>query len=185
MGMITAFGFNFAPQGWAQCNGQQIAIQQNTALFALLGTFYGGNGQTTFALPDLRGRSAIGMGAGPGLSSYNIGQAGGAEQTSMTIANMPQHTHAATANSTSTMIVVNTTGDAPNPGNKLLAGSANNPYAPVPTPAPTHTLATQAITTNTTVTNAPMGGSQPISVLSPYLAINYCICVQGIFPSRN
>src|SRR5687767_9318635 len=97
LGQIQAFGFNFAPRGWAQCQGQLLAINTNTALFSLLGTTYGGNGQTTFALPDFRGRTMVGQGQGPGLSAYTIGQVGGTESVTLTSNNLPAHTHIATA----------------------------------------------------------------------------------------
>jgi microcystin-dependent protein len=93
VGTIGIFGFNFAPRGWAQCNGQLLSIAQYSALFSLIGTYYGGDGRTTFALPDLRGRVPVNYGQGPGLSSYQIGQRGGAEQVSITIPNLPAHSH--------------------------------------------------------------------------------------------
>src|SRR3954465_13916452 len=94
IGQISLFGGNFAPRGWAFCKGQLLAISQNTALFSILGTTYGGNGQTTFALPDLRGRVPIHFGQGPGLSSYALGETGGAETTTLTVNELPAHTHA-------------------------------------------------------------------------------------------
>ena len=98
IGQITLFAGNFAPRGWAFCNGQLLSIAQNTALFSILGTTYGGNGQTTFALPDLRGRVPVHAGQGPGLSNYDLGQQGGAESVTLTTAQMPAHTHPANAN---------------------------------------------------------------------------------------
>jgi microcystin-dependent protein len=178
-GTILGFGFNFAPRGWAMCWGQVISIAQNTALFSLLGTTYGGNGQTTFALPNLSGRTAIGWGnAGGGLSSYTIGEVAGTETTTLLTANMPAHSHA---------INVNTGAATTNaPGNTLYLGQSDgsdpgtgnpvtvNIYTPT---APNAQLSPTAMSI--------VGGSQPFNNLQPYLAITYCIALQGIFPSRN
>ena len=167
LGMIATFGFGFAPRGWAQCNGQILPIAQNTALFSLLGTTYGGNGQTTFALPDLRGRVPIHQGQGPGLSNYDLGQVSGVENSTLTSNQMPQHTHVATLHAST-----QPAGDTLPTGNYLADGGA------------------YLSTTNTAmnagaVTNGLAGGSQPFSLLQPYLVINFCICLEGIFPSRN
>jgi microcystin-dependent protein len=207
VGQIQTFGFNFAPRGWALCQGQSLPISQNSALFALLGTTYGGNGTTTFQLPDLQGRVAVGQGQGPGLSSYVTGQKAGTENTQLTIANIPSHTHAATFTPTgggggsaitATLNVVNASGNATTAGatgTSYLAGShgaAAN--AGIYTTTGTLTaLNAGSITvagggggiTGGTVTNALTGSSVPFSTLSPYLCINYCIALQGIFPSRN
>jgi microcystin-dependent protein len=162
LGMIATFGFNFAPRGWAMCNGQILAIAQNTALFSLLGTTYGGNGQTTFALPDLRSRVPTHMGQGPGLSSYALGQTGGSESTTLTVNQMPAHTHTVEAASTFT---------SKNPSNRYPAGGGA--YGD-----------TGDTAMNTTVVGTT-GGSQPHENLQPYLTLNTCIALQGIFPSRN
>jgi microcystin-dependent protein len=159
---IRLFSFNFPPKGWAFCNGQFLPINQNQALFSLLGTTYGGNGQTTFALPDLRGRCAMHEDGG----AFTLGSAGGAESVTITQQTMPQHIHslvAATAN-----------GDTPVAVGNMLA-SFNNGYR---TPG-----ATLKAMEPSSVTN--VGGSQPHNNMAPYLAINFCIALQGIFPSPN
>jgi len=201
LGQIQSFGFNFAPRGWSLCQGQTMSISQNTALFSLLGTIYGGNGQTTFQLPDLQGRVAIGQGNGRGLSPYVIGQAAGAENVTILISNMPSHTHIATFTPggggavTATMNVVNAAGNlttAGTSGTNYLAGShgiAAN--AGIYAASGTLTaLNAGSITVSGgggggTVTNALTGNGLPVSILQPYLAINYSIALQGIFPSRN
>ncbi|MFN0317387.1 MAG: phage tail protein [Burkholderiales bacterium] len=169
IGQIQAFGFNFAPRGWAQCNGQLLPIAQNQALFALLGTFYGGNGQTTFGLPDLRGRSPIHVGQGPTLSNYTLGEQGGQESVTLTPQQMPQHTHTARAL-------------AGNGNSKVAAGNvwakdAGVSSATYSSVAPDSSMSAQAI--------ASTGGSQPHENRPPYLVINWCIALEGIFPSRN
>ena len=166
LGMIAIYPYNFAPRGWAFCQGQILPIAQNTALFSLLGTTFGGNGQTTFALPDLRGRVPNSSGQGPGLSSYDLGQVGGTENTTLTINNMPGHNHTVAANG----------GDADSgkPSGRVLANSSATNFAS----APDGTLMNPAMINNT-------GGSQPFSILGPYLTLNFCIALEGIFPSRN
>ncbi|MET0752537.1 MAG: tail fiber protein [Pyrinomonadaceae bacterium] len=168
LGQIQIFPYNFAPRGWAFCNGQILPIAQNTALFSLLGTTYGGNGQTTFALPDLRGRVPNSSGQGPGLSSYDLGQVGGVENTTLTINQMPGHTH--------TYNPVTAEGDPNSKGtnNTFLAGQNSNFYSTA-----------QDGTKMGTQTTNPAGGSQPFSILQPFLTLNYCIALEGIFPSRN
>jgi microcystin-dependent protein len=167
VGEIRMFGFNFAPQGWAQCNGQLLPIDQNTALFSLLGTTYGGDGRTTFALPDLRSRVPVGQGQGPGLSSYAEGQAGGAETVTLVAAQMPGHTHPVKASSGPA--------NSDQPGGRALARSASHIYTAKPD--------------TSTVMNADMlgdaGNSQPHDNIQPYLAVNFCIATAGIFPSRS
>jgi microcystin-dependent protein len=162
LGMIIIFGGNFAPKGWAMCNGQIMAINQNTALFSLLGTTYGGNGQTTFALPDLRGRVPLHIGQGPGLSSYVEGQIGGAENVTLTSGEMPSHTHSQPATGG-----VETTN---RPSNAIPARGGI--YGTTPDGS------LLAATTSA-------GGNQPHENRQPYLAINYIIALQGIFPARN
>lgn len=167
IGELALFGFNFAPVGWAQCNGQLLSIAQNTALFALLGTQYGGNGQTTFALPDLRGRVPINQGQGPGLSNYTIGQLGGEESHTLISNEMPAHNHVANVSSALG------TSDSPNGGYP-----AKNP-AGIPAWAPT---------TNGAFNPGQIGlagGSQPHNNMQPYLTLNWCIALQGVFPSRS
>ena len=166
---IRMFGGNFAPRGWAFCQGQILSIAQNTALFSLLGTTYGGNGQTTFALPDFRSRTAIGTGQGPGLSSYTLGEQAGAESVTLAPGNVPAHAHTIGAS----------TGPA-------TAGSpAGNVMATVQD-ANRNGLNLYATTPNATMAaTSVVGSSQPFSTLPPYLAMNYIICMEGIFPSRN
>lgn len=187
LGMIALFGFNFAPRGWAFCAGQQLAISSNSALFALLGTIYGGNGQTTFALPDLRGRVPIGFGQGPGTGNYPIGERGGEPSVTLTTQTMPAHNHTATATSTSTSVLngENAAGDAPSPHGHLLGATQSNPY--VAAGGKEIAMASQAVTTttDTTVEVANNGGNQAHDNMQPFLAMNYCIALQGIFPSRN
>lgn len=162
MGELKLISFGFAPKGWALCNGQQLPINQNQALFSLLGTMYGGNGQTTFALPDLRGRTPIHVGAG-----FTQGQAGGQEAHTITMSEMPAHTHQVQG-STATGTVNTGTGNS--------FGVSQVPvYAP----------SGGAVTTiePSSVTN--IGGSQPHENRQPFLVLNFAIALQGIFPSRN
>ena len=177
IGQIMAVGFNFAPRGWAMCQGQLLSISQNSALFSLLGTMYGGDGRTTFGLPDLRGRVAIGIGQGPGLSNYDQGQAGGVEQETITVNQMPAHTHALTV--TAAVQVSTTNPDSDEAGGGHLTNTSSNFYAAAGTPG--NNLG--GVSASGTAANT--GGSQPVSVMQPYLALNYIIATMGIFPSRN
>lgn len=171
LGQIMAVGFNFAPRGWAMCNGQILSIAQNTALFALLGTTYGGNGQTTFALPDLRGRVPIHFGQGPGLSNYSLGQLAGVENITLTQPQMPAHTHTASAVLHASTQAAN---DTLPTGNYLADGGSYQS-------ATDTNMNANAVT----VTNGIAGSSQPFPILQPYLALNFVIALEGIFPSRN
>jgi microcystin-dependent protein len=179
VGQIQAFGFNFAPRGWAQCQGQLLAINTNTALFSLLGTTYGGNGQTTFALPDFRGRTMVGQGQGPGLSPYVIGEVGGTETVTLTVNNLAAHTHVATA--TATLYAERIAGTQTNPSGNMMAGSVNM-YIP-PDAQQNVEMASDAISAS--VTNGITGNNAPISTLSPFLCVTVCIALEGIFPPRN
>ncbi len=167
VGEIRMFGFGFAPQGWAPCNGQLLPINQNQALFSLLGTTYGGDGTTTFALPDMQSRVPVGQGQAPGLSSYVEGQAGGAETVTLAATQIPGHTHPVKASSSAA--------DSSQPEGRALARSASHIYTAKPDAS--------------TVMNADMlgdaGGSQPHENIQPYLAVNFCIALAGIFPARN
>ena len=167
IGEIRPVGFNFCPRGWVPAHGQLLAISQNTALFSLYGTMYGGDGRTTFALPDLRGRAAISEGTGPGLSTYRMGQRGGAETVTLNTMQMPSHTHSATATAEEGFQMLTRQGTTTGVGT-FQGGS---PQA-VPPP-----------TINVQVHNT--GGSQAHENRTPYLAVNYCIALVGIFPSRN
>lgn len=161
-------GMNFAPLGYALCQGQLLPIAQNTALFSLLGTTFGGNGQTTFALPDLRGRVPVGWGQGPGLSNRVLGEAGGAETVTLLNTQIPAHTH--------TLMAVTEAGDASAPGGAFLAnsGALDKEYKSTGTPV---AMNSNAISIT--------GGSQPHSNIQPYLVLNFYIALQGIYPSRN
>lgn len=165
IGEIRLLPYNFAPNGWALCNGQIMSIAQNTALFSLLGTTYGGNGQTTFALPDLRGRVAVSSGQGPGLSDYTLGEQSGLESVTLTQGQMPIHNHGVNCS----------TGD-PDQGNPRNGFPAN---------APSYAAGATAGATMNAGMIANTGGNQPHENRSPYLVLNYCIALVGIFPSRN
>jgi microcystin-dependent protein len=162
IGEIRAFGFNFAPRGWATCSGQILSIAQNTALYSLLGTTYCGNGQTTFALPDLRGRVAVNQGQGPGLSNKTIGEQAGAEAHTLNVNEIPAHTHAQPASNADQS--TNRPGNAVPTRGGVYAGSGDGTLMDPMTAA---------------------GGSQPHDNMQPYLTVNYCIALVGIFPSRN
>lgn len=179
LGEIKPFGFSFAPRGYAMCNGQLLAISTNTALFSLLGTTYGGNGTTTFGLPDLRGRTMVHFGTGNGLTPVVLGEVSGTENVTLTINQLPAHIHAATA--TSTLSAEGLAGSSANPAGKLLGGLPNLYITPDPTQ--NKPLAPESIAT--TVTIAPTGNSQPFNIRNPYLGLNLCIALEGIFPSRN
>ena len=179
IGQIEAFAFNFAPTGWAMCAGQLLSIAQNSALFAILGTTYGGNGVQTFALPDLRGRTPIGWGAARSGTQYVIGQAAGTESVTLLPTQMPAHNHLLTGTNNSTANGSPTPGTgvglaAGYTGGGKSGGAAVNIYS---TTAPNTTLNAAAVSSS--------GGTQPHANLQPYTTVNYCICLQGIFPSRN
>jgi microcystin-dependent protein len=186
LGMIILFGGDFAINGWQLCQGQTLAIQQFTALFSILGTTYGGNGTTTFALPDLRGRVPIGQGTGPGLSTYVLGESGGTETISVLNSNLPSHSHAVAISVTVKASNQPATASIPAVGVSTIAapgdpfsGDAINLFNGG---APTIALNTLATATgNTGVT----GSNLPINVLQPYLVLNYQIAMVGVFPSRN
>jgi microcystin-dependent protein len=166
LGQVKVFGFNFAPRFHAQCNGQLLSIAQNTALFSLLGTTFGGNGQTTFGLPDLRGRVPIHFGQGPGLSPYSMGQIAGQENHTLILTEMPQHNHLAVASSN--------TADQTYPPNNLWANAGS---------AAGFSNTGGSVMNGQSLSNA--GGSQPHNNMQPYTVVNYCITLAGIFPSRN
>jgi microcystin-dependent protein len=164
IGEVKLISWNYAPRGWAFCNGALMAINQNQALFVILGTTYGGNGQTTFALPDLRGRAALHMGSG-----FNTGNVGGEESHTLIKSEMPAHNHFVNASDTQ--------GNQNTVQGNILAREVGNPYGGYPAGPSITTLAPDTIT-NT-------GGSQPHENRQPYLVINFIIALQGIFPSRN
>ncbi|AUC85940.1 phage tail protein [Polaribacter sp. ALD11] len=194
IGEIKIFAGNFAPRGWAYCDGQLLSISQNQALFAILGTTYGGDGRTSFALPDLRGRVAIGPRNGPGLPSYKLGQRGGAPTNKLTILEMPSHNHL-TSNSAaadqhaqlSTKTAVNETpqaGDVPAIANIPASLGVQNVKSFGP-PAAGSVVNGQTLSGNADLTILNNGGSQAHNIMQPYLTINYIIALVGIFPSRN
>jgi microcystin-dependent protein len=177
LGQITVYPYSFPPHGWADCSGQLLPISQYTALFSLLGTQYGGNGTSNFALPDLQGRSPVGQGPLPGGSNYLMGEAGGAENVTLGLSNIPQHNHSVNASMSD--------GTTNNPAGKILAkpqvggghgggaseGNIYNPGAPDTSLAPASVGST--------------GGSLPHNNVQPSLVLRYCIALQGIFPSRS
>lgn len=179
IGEIKIFGFNFAPVSYQLCSGQIMSIAQNTALFSLLGTTYGGNGQTTFALPDLRGRMPIGQGQGPGLPNYSMGQIAGTTNVTLLTSNIPQHVH--TLNSMQVKLQANSgTADENSPNGNFPATALSPVYSGNGATPNLYTGGTQ-VTGTTDIT----GNSLPFNIMNPYLTINYSIAIYGIFPSRN
>lgn len=164
---IRIFPFNFAPRGWAWCDGQLLPLSQNTALFSLLGTTYGGNGKSNFALPDLQGRTPMHPGQGPGLSLHDLGETGGSETVTLLDSEIPSHRHslmAANLNSQSTI-----------PTNNSLG--RGNPVKVYSTGAPSTEMGSNSLT--------PSGGSQPHNNMMPYLTMYFCIALQGVYPPRT
>jgi microcystin-dependent protein len=164
---IRIFPFNFAPRGWAFCNGQLLPLSQNTALFSLLGTTYGGNGQTTFGLPNLQGSVPMHKGQGPGLSQHSLGEISGSETVTLLQTEIPAHTHTLRALLDDADLAIPTAG-------RSLGKATSNLYAAV---APNTQMAFEAL--------APAGGSLPHNNLMPYLTLNFCIALQGVFPPRS
>jgi microcystin-dependent protein len=167
---IRAFGFNFAPTGWAQCNGQLLPISQNTALFSLIGTFYGGDGKSTFALPDLQGEVPLHQGSGPGLSQRFLGEQGGSEFITLLQSETPIHTHSVGVSPDPGEIAT------PGPSTALARAQGGQSY---------QTNTTQNLVTMAPQTLAPHGGDLPHNNMMPYLTLNFCIALQGIFPPRS
>lgn len=164
---IRIFPFNFAPKGWAWCDGQLLPLSQNTALFSLLGTTYGGNGKSNFALPDLQGSAPMHPGQGPGLSLYDLGETGGSETVSLLESEIPAHNH--------TFRAAGVLADSPTPGGALLAApSSDTPYLST---SPTESMSDNAL--------APAGGDQPHNNMMPYLTFYFNIALQGVFPPRT
>ncbi|HEY7589551.1 MAG TPA: tail fiber protein [Candidatus Limnocylindrales bacterium] len=164
---IRIFPFNFAPTGWAQCNGQLLPISQNTALFSLLGTTYGGDGKSTFALPDLRGNGPMHPGQGPGLSLHDLGETGGSETVTLLTSEIPAHSHALVASQSDAIERIPA-------GQRLATGIGVGMYGAPGSPV---SLGQAAL--------APTGGGQPHNNMQPYLTLNFCIALQGVFPPRG
>lgn len=184
IGQIVLFGGNFAPRGWALCQGQLLPIAQYTALFSIIGTIYGGDGRTTFALPDLRGRTALSSGNGPGLSNYALGRRSGEESHTLTTLEMPSHDHqiqttmkVSSANSTQSAATSGSSIATPgSPGGRGFDASLGFNQA-------TPDISLNSASTSVTVSNN--GGNQPHNNMQPYLVTNYIIALEGVFPSRN
>jgi microcystin-dependent protein len=168
LGSLLIFAGNFAPRGWAFCSGQLLSISQNTALFSILGTTFGGDGVSNFALPDLRGRVPIHPGQGPGLSNYILGESGGSEKTTMLPANLPAHNHP--------LLATSEAGTTSAPAGAYLGntGALDREY----------NISGTVVAMNAAAIG-PVGASLPFNIVQPYLAINYVIALTGIFPSRN
>ncbi len=173
---IRLFAADFAPRNWSYCNGALLSIAQNSALFSLLGTTYGGDGRVTFGLPDFRGRTAVGTGQGAGLSLMNLGELGGFSSVTLNQLEMPAHTHTS-GNSSVSPGCFNGPGEETNPTSGYLANVGTNIYAN------THNAAMGLVTTPIQV--QPAGSGQPHENTQPSLGINYIICLYGIYPSRN
>jgi microcystin-dependent protein len=167
IGQIMMVGYTFCPRGWAEANGQLVAINTNPALFSLYGTTFGGDGRTTFALPDLRGRVAINLGQGPGLSNRQLGQQGGSETNTLTANQLPPHTHALNATTAGANAVDPS-------GNTIANTGRSDTYN---TGAPNAQMNAGSIGTT--------GGGQAVNNMPPFLTVRYCVALQGIFPSRN
>ncbi len=176
LAVVTMVAYDFAPKNWAYCNGQLLAIAQNQALFSLLGTTYGGNGVTTFALPNLMGRIPVGTGQGGGTSNYTLGEVTGSETVTLSINNLPAHNH--NGNITVTPRAGNSQDDRNTASN--YPGQVTNGYNATAT---TGTFMQGPNVVSATIGTA--GSNQPFEILSPYLTLNYVICMYGIFPSRN
>lgn len=174
IGEIRLFAAPFAPKNWAYCSGQILAIAQNQALFSILGTTYGGNGQTTFALPNMQSRVAIGTGQGPGLTSVQLGELKGTESNTIIASNIPQHTH--TIAGVAKMLTTTTPANSPTPGGNYFANDGSPKYK---------TSGTGTMKPATVAVGLGSSGGTPVNNIQPYTAISYVICLFGIFPSRN
>jgi len=192
IGEIMMVGFNFAPRGWATCDGQLLSIASNTALFSLMGTTFGGDGRTTFGLPDLRGRSAVHVGTGPGIPTVTWGERWGAETVALTVSNLPAHTHSISATGdvsgiTASLRAHNSRGNNASPvGNAIASKSRTNIYS---TTAPSVAMHPDSVqlsgTVSVTGTTGSTGSNTPVSVRDPSLGIYHVIALTGTFPSRS
>jgi len=194
LGTIQPFAFNFVPIGWYACNGQTLAISSNQALFALLGTTYGGNGTTTFQLPNLQGLHAISQGTSTSGTTYVMGETGGSNAVSVLLSNLPAHNHPTFANPASPGITINgssSTGAANTAVGNYIAGKTAgttglNTGDLFATAAGTlGALNAATVTASAASMTGAAGGSQPLSIQNPYLVLNFCIAYQGIFPTRS
>lgn len=180
IGIVKMFAGNFAPKGWAFCQGQLLPIAQNTALYSILGTTYGGDGVNTFALPDLRSRVPVGVGQGPGLSTYVNGQLGGVENVTLTLPEIPMHTHAAQEK------VSASAGTTNNPVNNYSAASqVQIDRSAPPVPVNSYTGTSTGSAAADTISILPAGGNQAHTNMQPYLGMNYIICLFGVYPPRD
>lgn len=168
IGQMMIVGFNFAPRGWATCDGQLMAISQNTALFSLLGTTFGGDGKVTFGLPDMRGRTPLHAGQGPGLTLRDLGEEAGTEDCTLINSEMPMHTHLANANQSANQTL---------PAGNVWGGDSTGTIALYSNGTPDAVLNPMAL--------GIAGGSQPHNNMQPFLVLNFCIALEGIFPSRS
>lgn len=168
---IRMFGGNFAPTGWALCNGQLLPLSQNTALFSLVGTYYGGDGKSTFALPNLQGSTPVGKGQGPGLSDYFLGQTGGSAAVTLSEAEMPAHTHNLRGNFNTADV------NDPGPQRSLARSNPGQIYVPAAPPVPLTNLSPHTV--------SAYGGGQPHNNMQPYLTVTFMIALQGVFPPRS
>ncbi|WP_412986859.1 phage tail protein [Pontimicrobium sp. IMCC45349] len=187
IGTITAFGFGFTPRGWMPCNGQLLAISQNETLFSLLGTTYGGDGRTTFALPDLRGTVPISQGQSPGHTNRRIGEKGGSETNTLSVSQMAPHSHVTDFNGQNVNAVVsipslNDDGSSDESEGTVLA---NHTGAYAPASSADTSLAAFNAGVSGTAQSTPTGSGTPINNMQPFLTLNYCICTVGIYPPRN
>lgn len=164
---IRIFPFSFPPLGWAFCNGQLLPITQNTALFSLVGTYYGGDGKSNFALPDMQGNAPMQPGQGPGLSQHELGEIGGSETVTLLQTEIPVHSH--------NMMAATAAANSKSPAGNVLSRATANVYMP-PTGNPLVAMSPMAIT--------PAGGGLPHNNMMPYLTLSFCIALQGVFPSR-
>ncbi|QEY15866.1 phage tail protein [Cellvibrio sp. KY-GH-1] len=188
IGEIRMFAGTYAPRGWAFCQGQQLAIASNTALFSLLGTTYGGNGTTTFALPDLRSRVPVGTGAGPGLSAITLGEVAGTENVNVLSTNVPAMVAPVTATASVAIPVNATNGTTKTPANTLVLSTTSDTAAGAEVDlysAGPGTTTLQPFNATVTGQAAIPGGSQPLGIRNPFLGMNFIIALEGIYPSRN